>query len=71
MDAADERNHVPEQIEEAHALTTEQMLALLSQSARADEAFRITETYEHVERVYNASLNMGTLRAASASTNPR
>lgn len=71
MDAADERRRVPEQVEQANALTTEEMLALLTHRESADQAYRITETYEHVERIYNASLSTGTFRAASASTNPR
>ena len=37
----------------------------------ADGGTRITESYELVERVYNASLKIGTFSAAAASTNPR
>ncbi len=71
INADDERNLVPEHVEEVSALTTEQMLALLSQSGAAAHAYRITEAYERVERVYNASLNAGTFSASAASTNPR
>jgi hypothetical protein len=54
------------------ALTTEEMLALLAQrGGGTEQAYRITETYERVERVYNASLNIGAFSAAAASTNPR
>ncbi|HZT92845.1 MAG TPA: hypothetical protein VE985_00010 [Gaiellaceae bacterium] len=72
MDATNERNDVrdiPEQ--EPTRLTTEQMLELLGNQGGTEDAYRITETYEHVERVYNAALNIGTFSAAAASTNPR
>jgi hypothetical protein len=71
MDEPDERNHVPENAEQAPALTTEQMLELLTQRGGADQAYRISEAYEHVERAYNASLSVGTFSASAASTNPR
>ena len=71
MDEADERNSVPETVDQARALTTEQMLALLAQRGGTEKAYRITETYERVERVYNASLNIGTFSAAAANTHPR
>ena len=50
-------------------LTIEQMLALLAQRTSADHAYEITETYEEVERVYDASLNVGKFGAAAATTN--
>lgn len=70
MDAADDRSPVPENVEQqTEQLTTEQMIALLSQPASAELANRIAETYETVERIYNASLNIGTFSASAASTN--
>jgi len=52
-------------------LTTEQMVALLSRPAEAELAYQIARIYEQVERVYDASLNVGTASASAASTNTR
>lgn len=72
VDATDERSHVPQPAEQqAAALTTEQMLELLANPGGTEQAYRITESYEHVERVYNAALSIGTFSATAASTNPR
>jgi hypothetical protein len=69
---SEERSFVSENPEQhAPVLTTEQMLKLLANQGGAEQAYRITEVYEHVERVYNAALNIGTFSAAAASTNPR
>lgn len=68
----DARTSVPENAEQQLSpMTTEQMLALLANEGDAAQAYRITEIFERVERVYNASLNIGTFSAAAASTNPR
>lgn len=72
LNAAGERPiDVTEPAVDPTELTTEQMLALLAQPAQAERAYQITETYEEVERVYDAALNVGTFGAAAASTNPR
>lgn len=57
--------------QERRALTTEEMVALLAQPADADLAYRIAQTYESVERVYNASVSIGAFSASAASTNTR
>lgn len=67
-----ERGSVPDTTEESvPALTTEQMLAVLAQPGSTERAYQVTEAYERVERVYNASLSIGTFSASAASTNPR
>jgi hypothetical protein len=60
-----------ERPEDQPKLTTEQMLDLLAGAEDADLAYGIAESYEQVERVYVAALNVGTFGAAAASTNPR
>jgi hypothetical protein len=60
---------VPEQVEQPTGLTTEQMIELLSQPAAAEFAYQVTQTYEKVERAYDAALNVGTFTASAASTN--
>lgn len=69
VDATDERKSVPEIQQPAPALTTEEMLALVAQGGSTERAYRITEAYEQVERVYNAALSVGVFSAAAASTN--
>ncbi len=59
---------MPEQ-QQPDELTTEQMIALLAQPAAAEYAYRVTQAYENIERVYNASLNVGQFSGSVASTN--
>lgn len=61
----------PGQTTETETLTTEEMIALLEQPQAADYAYKITQVYDNVEHVYNASLNLGTFSRVAASTNSR
>jgi hypothetical protein len=72
MNTADEGSVVADRGEETiEQLTTEEMVALLSRPADAEFAYRVSRIYEDVERVYDASLTVGTYSASAASTNTR
>lgn len=57
------------ELKESHELSTEEMIALMTKPTAADYAYRVARTYENVERIYNASLNVGTFSSSAASTN--
>jgi hypothetical protein len=65
----DERVARTDELDESRELSTEQMIALLTEPTAAEYAYRVARTYESVERIYNASLNIGTFSSSAATTN--